>query len=508
MRAPKIETDRVRLQAKIAQASEVLYGVAKAAYGPKAGNVMLGFKHNAPLLSRDGVTNMSRLRDDDPIIDNVIQVINQASQKNNRKVGDGTTAVVILAHHLLIAAQSLEAQHINPMEIAARLRAAEQTALQYIDSITQPILDDDTLLEFVATVAAGDKELGMMIADVMKEVGKDGGVVIEQYEGLGVQNEIIDGFYFAKGYKDTDLINDPSTNTSNHTDIPILISNKPFRTVVDIKPVLETVVNAGIKQLVIIGEVEGEALQVLKVSRGKGVISVIPVDVPYVAGGKSLFLDDLALMVGGHVYNDGDFDNGMLGFASEVLITEWATTILGGDSDRQAVEERIASLQDQIKELDHPSSIQFAKDRLARLTGKMAIIRVGGAVEFERDETKLRVQDAVCAVQSSMKGGIVPGGGATLARIQGTEFDEAFKQPFRQLMTNAGLNPDVYLAKLDPAKAWDGFNLRNLTSEPVDLLQEGVLDAALVATEVVRNAVSVVAGLITAGAAVVEQERE
>ncbi len=501
MKAPSIETDRLKLQAKIAEGARIFYDVAKSAYGPKAGNVMLGFRHGSPLLSRDGVTNLSRLGHEDLTIDNTIKVLNQASQKNNQKVGDGTTAAAILAYHLLIAAQSMEAQHINPMEIATRLHEAEKTALDYINSLSIPVTDE--MLDFVATVAAGDKELGAMIADIMREVGKDGGVVIEQYEGLGVQNEIIDGFYFGKGFKDTDLINMPATNTSSHENVPILISNKTFRTGVEIKEVLEGVASS-FKELVLIGEVEGEALQTLKLARAKGVIAVTPVDPPYVVGGRTLFLDDLAIMTGATVYNGESFSLDMLGHAKEVLITEWATTVLGGDSDPELVKERIESLQDQVKELDHPSSIQFVKDRLARLTGKMAIIKVGGAVEFERDETKLRVQDAVCAVQSSMKEGVVPGGGVTLARITGTDFDDAFKQPFRQLVSNAGKNPDAFLAKLNQDEAWSGFNLRDITFEPVNMMEAGVLDASLVATEVVRNAVSVVAGLITASAAVLE----
>lgn len=504
---PQIEVDRDKLQAKIAKASETLYAVAKAAYGPAAGNVMLGFKHGAPMLSRDGVTNLSQVRLSDAIEDDVVQTIWQVSEKNNKKVGDGTTAVVILAHHLLMAAQRLEGKGFNPMEIAAKLRSAEKVALDYIDDV-KITSKDESLLEHIATVSAGDKELGAMIADVMKEIGKDGGVVIEQYEGLGVQNEVIDGFYFAKGFKDTDLIKDPATNQSNHTDVPILISNKNFDSEVDIAPVLEKIVNAGFKELIIIGEVNGSALQTLKLVRSKGILAAVPVDPPYVVGGRSLFLDDLAVMTGATVYNGVDFDAAMLGHAKEVLTTEWATSVLGGDADPELVNERIHSLQEQVKELDHPQSIQFAKDRLARLTGKMAIIRVGGAIEFERDETKLRVQDAVCAVQSSMKEGVVPGGGITLARISGTEFDAAFKEPFRQLMINAGLNPDAYLAKLDGTDTWQGFNLRNLTEQPIDLMKEGVLDPSLVAKEIVRNATSVAAGLITASASIAYGEKQ
>jgi chaperonin GroEL len=172
------------------------------------------------------------------------------------------------------------------------------------------------------------------------------------------------------------------------------------------------------------------------------------------------------------------------------------------------VTERINSLKTQLKDEEHPQSIQFIKDRLARLTGKMAIIRVGGAIEFEREEVKLRVQDAVCAVQSAMKDGILPGGGSTLARVKGTEFDDAFKQPFKALFENAGLNPEEYIARLDDKDVWKAFNLRNITDKPVDMLEEGVIDPSLVISEVVTNAVALVRGLITASAALPDPDKE
>lgn len=502
---PLVQTDRDEYQKTIARASQLLYDVAKTAYGPAAGNVVLGFKHGPPMLSRDGVTNIKQVRAEDPFEDDVIQAIKQASEKNNQKVGDGTTAVIILAHHLLLAAQKLEGKGFKPMEIAKKLKVAEKIVLDYIDSVKMPI--DDEFLDKVASISAGDPELGQMIADVMREVGKDGGVIIEQYEGLGVHNELIDGFYFHKGYKDTALVNDPALNQSNHYDIPILVSSKVFNTNVDIAPVLNTIYQAGFKEVILIADVQNEALETLKLSKSSGKMLAVPVDTPYVVGGKTLFLDDIAVMTGATVYDGVDFDIVMLGQAKEVLVSEHSTTILDGDGDKKLIKERIESLHVQLKEEVHPSSIQFIKDRLARLTNKMAIIKVGGAIEFERDEIKLRIQDAVCAVQSAMKDGVLPGGGAVLSRITGTEFDEAFRDPFKQLVANAGLNPEAYLAKL-PEDVWGGFNLRNITDEPVNLMEEGVLDPSLVIKEVVTNAVAIASGLITASAATTWPEKQ
>ena len=507
VKATQVITDRDALQDKIARASEQVYKVAKAAYGPKAGNVVLGFKHGAPLLSRDGVTNIKRIKLADPVEDDIAQVIMQASEKNNQKVGDGTTAVVILTHHLLLAARRLESKGLNPMEIAEKLREAEKVALDYIQSIKKESKDE--YLQKIATVSAGDPDLGAMIADIMQEVGKDGGVMIEQYEGLGVHNELIDGFYFHKGYKDTDLINDQAANQSNHTEVPIFISNKTFNTELEIAPVLNDIVRAGHKEIIMIAEINNLALETLKMSRAKGLLLAVPVDPAYTVGGRTLFLDDIAIKTGGKVYNGVQFNvEEHLGFASEVLVTEHATTILDGDGDKTLIKERIQNLKEQLKDEEHPQSIQFIKDRLARLTGKMAIVRVGGAIEFEREEVKLRVQDSVSAVQSAMKDGILPGGGSALARVKGTEFDDAFTQPFKALFDNAGLNPETYLARLEGTDAWQGFNLRNISDKPVDMLEEGIIDPSLVISEVVTNAIALVRGLITASAALPDPDKE
>lgn len=500
---PIIETDRQKLQKHIANASNEAYKIAKAAYGPGSGNVILGFRHGAPMLSRDGVTNLMQVRLPNEIEDDIAQVIHQASRKNNETVGDGTTAVTILQHHLLMAAQRMEAMHINPMQIAAKLKEAEQIVLAYIDTVRVDVKDPVD----VATVAAGDPELGAMIADVVEQIGTDGVALIEQYEGLGIHPEVTNGFYFRKGFLDVDLINDAANNQANYENVSVLISNKAFKTEVDLGPVLQKVIAAGHKELVIIADFGQDATQVLKMMKAKGLAMITPVEPPYSVGGRSLFLDDLALRLGSTVYDGVEFDAAAhLGKADEVLIGEWSTTIMGGNDNQDAVQERIGQLKEQLKELDNPNSIHFAKDRLSRLEGKMAIIKVGGATEFERDEVKLRVQDAVCAVQSALKEGIVPGGGSTLAHVTGTEFDDAFREPFKQLVANCGLNPEAYLAKLDDKDAWLGFNLRNVTDKPVNLLEVGVVDPSLVIKAVVRNAISIVSGLITASAAIAQPE--
>jgi len=507
IRIPEIITDREAVQAKIKEATTKLYDISRKSYGPLSGNMILGFGHGAPLFSHDGVTNIKMVRDADPFVDDVIQSVRLSSERNNQKAGDGTTAVVLLAHHLYISARKMEGQGLHARQVLVKLKEAEKLALDYIDSVSKPI--SEGLLEKVATISANDPALGKMISKVMETVGKDGGVMIESYEGLGVHPEIVEGFYFGKGFRDTALINDIANNQSQHTDVPILISSKRFATEVDIAPIVQKLIDSNFTEVVLIADMGEDAIGVLQKVKSIGKIMIVPVEPPFIAGSQTLFLDDIALLTGARLYTGADFDpSENLGFAKEVLITGSATTVLGGDANTVEVESRIKALREQVKKDDNPQDVQYAKERLARLSGKMAIIKVGGALEFERDELKLRIQDAVCAVQSAMKDGIVPGGGVTLARVAGSEFDDTFKQPFRILMENSGLNPDAYLAHLEGTGAWFGYNLKHITSEPKDALELGVVDPTLVIKEVVRNAISVASALILSDTALAYNSKE
>lgn len=504
---PIVETDRNKVQQHIKEGSSILYDIAKSAYGPGSSNVMLGFPHGAPLFSHDGVTNLKMVRSKNPIVDDAIQAIRTISEQNNQKVGDGTTAVVILAHHLLMAAQRMEGLGVPQREIVSKLNKTREKALAYIDSISKPVKDGASSLEKVATISANDPEIGAMIADVMKEVGTDGGVVIESYEGLGVHPEVVSGFYFGQGFKDVRLINDRGNAQSLHSDVPILISSKKLATNVDGAPILNSIVGKGHRELILIAEVGDEFLETLAKAAGMGNIFTTVIEPPFVSGSRTLFLDDIALLTGSKVYEGVEYEDpdDLLGRAKEVLVTAGSTTILGGKGKKADIKERIGLLREQVKESTYPQDIQFAKDRLARLAGKMAKIKVGGALELERDELKLRIQDSVSAVQSAVKEGIVPGGGTILAQVTGTPFDDALKEPFNTLMNNAGFNPQAYLPKLSE---WKGFDLTKLKDEPEDMLKLGVVDATLVIKEVVRNSVSVVSALIMSGAALSFEEKD
>lgn len=513
----KIITYGDELHKKISQGVEEVYQVAKAAYGPGSGTAILELSYGDPLISRDGVTNVEKTYLEDGLENAAARIIIQASKKNNRKVGDGTTAVVILAYHLYKEARKLIASGFNKMEVARQLQDNANAVIKKIDAQKKDV--DETLLKHVAVVSAGDEAIGHMIADVIGEVGTDGGVTVEDFAGTGIYNEIVDGFYFRKGFTNINLINDPSNLESRHQDIDIFITEKKMATTADIAPILDNIVIAGGKgkELLLIGDVSEEVLGVLLLNRMRGVINVTVADMPVYGPMRSLALEDLALVTGGKVYvpgaNAADFELSMLGGAKQVVVNEFSTTIIAGEGVAEDIQTRITELREQLDEAESPGTVEALKERLTRLTGKVAIVRVGSATEVEQGEVKLRVQDAVCAVQAAIKDGIVPGGGVALIRAvaSGTAIDAkdlAYTAPFRQLVENAGYNVDRALWRLlESEDPWAGYDLRK-NLKLINLLEAGIVDPTSVVKETVRNAASVVSKLVPVAVGITYADRE
>lgn len=501
------------LETKIYTGLKQAYCVAKAAYGPAAGNAFIEQQYGDPLVSRDGVTNLEKVYLEDPIENMAARSLVQSSRKNNKKVGDGTTAVAILAFHLYKEARKLIGSGYNRMQVSRMLEATATEVIKQIETVTLSV-KDNKLLKHVAVVSSGDEAIGHMIADIIAEVGIDGGVTVEDFAGIGIYNELVDGFYFRKGFTNVNLITDPTNLESRHENVHLLITEKRLALPTDIEPILEQIVANGIRELVIVGDVSEEALGSLLLNRLKGVITTTVVDVPVFGALRSLLMEDLAVMTGGNVFVPGakatDFTVDMLGAAGKIIVNEFSTTIIDGDGSKEDVEVRVKDLHAQLLEADSQVTIEALKDRLSKLTGKVAIIRVGGATELEQGEVKLRVQDAICAVQAAIKEGIVPGGGVTLARVKAEHFQEAFQQPFKQLVNNAGYNTDRALWNVLEAPGWRGYDLRNFgdSYKPVDLLKAGIIDPSSVIKEVVRNATSIVSKLVTVSVGITYNDRE
>lgn len=503
------------LHAKIANGLQVAYDVAKGSFGPNAGNALIEYPYGEPIISRDGVTNLRKLVLDDAIENAAVQVVVQASKHNDQSVGDGTTGSVILAKHLYTEGRRRVAAGENAMVVSKQIMEAATKALEQVDKMKQPLTDkkkgelDLGNLEHVATTSAGDAAIGSLVAETVAAVGADGGITLEDFAGRGCWNEIVEGFYFRKGITSAYFIKDPANMESKHYNVPILVFDKQHSELAEAAEILERILDAGLKELVIVGSVTGDALAFWIQRKMESKISVSIVDAPYDA--RSVFLEDLALMTDATVLTEGfdynEFHASMLGFAAKALITTTGTTLLGADGQKDKIETRTKELKKQLDEATSPVDIEMIRGRLSRLTGKIGIIRVGGATETEQKEVKLRVQDAVGATQAALKEGILPGGGTSLARLE-VGFKEAFEAPFLQLAANSGVNPERLLFKLQDAPDGYGFDLRNLTDKPIDLIKAGVIDPALVVKEIIINAASVASKLLTTSTGITLANRE
>lgn len=475
-----------------------MYEVARAAFGPKAGNVM--YEHNWPVgaakISRDGVTNLKKVTLEDRAENMVAKAVLQASEKNNAVAGDGTTAVAILTYHLYMAGRKLVASGHNQMEVSAQITRTAEQALEYIDSIKKDLSPEDLLS--VAKVSSGDDAIAELLANTVQEVGSEGGVTVEEHSGLGVYAEVIDGFYMRKGFTDVRLLKDGGSLSSDFEKCPILLTNKVISDQREIATIVNKIVSEGHKELLILGEVIHDALEFLV--KNKSNIMVTVAGIPATAGMKSIVLDDVAVLTGGRVYEQADSASGFtiehLGAAERVVVEELSTTILNGAGEQKEITYRLKELQKQLDGETAAITTNVIKDRISRLKGKIGIIKVGAATDIDREELRLRIDDAVCALQAARKEGTVPGGGTALARVEGTPFDEALQQPFLELVRNAGQKSEYRLGKILEKPIEYGYDLKNISDEPIDLRKAGILDPALVVKEVVRNAASVASKLI------------
>lgn len=486
---------------KIVLGATTMYEVARAAYGPKAGNVMYeqAWPSGAGKASRDGVTNLDKVTLSDRAANMVAKAVLQASKRNNAVAGDGTTAVAILTYHLYMAGRKLIAAGHNQMEVARMIDETAQKALEYIDSIKKELTEEDLIS--VAKVSSGDDAIAELLANTVKEVGDEGGVTVEEHTGLGVYAEVIDGFYMRKGFTDPRLLKDGASLSSDFENVPVLLVDKIISDPREMATILNKIVGAGHKEVLILGEVIHDALEFLVKQRGDRIIIPTVAGIPALAGMKSIVLDDLATLTGGRVYQQGEgaanFTLDYLGAAKRTIVEELSTTIIDGAGEQEEIQRRLKELETQLQAETAAITTAAIKDRISRLKGKVGIVKVGAPTDLDREELRLRIDDAVCALQAARRDGTVPGGGTTLARVEGTPFDEALQQLFIELMRNAGENAERRLGQLLDTPVGYGFNLRKMTQRPIDLRKEGILDPTLVIKEVVRNAASIAGTLIT-----------
>lgn len=514
---------------RVLAGAQILYDAVKTTMGPKGRNVVISKSYGAPTVTHDGVTVAKGVElgdvDDETLGYKVgAELIKQAASKMNDVAGDGTTTVTVLTYHILNEANKLIAAGHNPMQLRKGLEAAAHDVIAKLETLAEDIQGKKTRVAEVATISAGDKEIGDLIAEVMDAVGKDGVVTVEEGQGLNLEKEVVEGFTFDRGFVSPYMVTDTARMEAVYDKPAVVITDKKISSIQEFLPLLEKLAQAGKKDLVLIAEeVEGEALGTLILNRLKGVFNTVAIKAPAFGDRRKDILNDIAVLTGatvitedrGYTFENAELD--MVGSARKVLVTKDETTIIEGAGSVAEVKARIDQLNTQIAQATSEYDKENLEKRRAALSGKVAVIKVGGATETEIEEKKYRVDDAVAAVKAALDEGIVPGGGVTLInlakeiKVDGNDavaagaqlLKNALEQPFRILLTNAGLNADEWLPQVRAAKPGQGVDV-NSPLKLVDLKIAGVIDPARVTKEALQNATSIAGTAMTMGALVVE----
>ena len=514
---------------KVLSGAKQLYDAVKVTFGPKGKNVVIEKEYGAPVITHDGVTvaEAVELPNKDDALGEAVgaKLIKTAAQKLNKAAGDGTTTVTVLTYNILNEANKLIAAGVNPMELRRGIEKAGAEIVAGIDKLAEKIEGDDKKVAEVATISAGDAEIGKLIAEVISKIGKDGVVTVEAGQGLEMEDEIVEGFSYDKGYSSPFFVTDVNRQEAVFEKPLILVTDKKISAASDILPLLEKCAQAGKKDLVIIAEeVEGEALSLLVLNKLKGVFNSLVLKAPSFGDRRKEIMEDIAILTDATVVSS---DKGLkleevglevLGSAAKVLAAKDETTIIKGAGDVKVVNDRIGLIQSQAEIAKSDYEREELEKRAAALSGKVAVIKVGGATETEIDEKKFRVDDAVAATKAALAEGIVTGGGVTLVNLAGKIsadndgakiVQNALKAPFVHIMENAGLNAQALLADVEKSgKNGLGVDVMSPENGLVDLKKAGVIDPAKVTKEAVKNATSIAATAITMGALICEIPEE
>lgn len=509
---------------KVLAGAKTLADAVKTTMGPKGRNVVISKSYGGPNVTHDGVTVAEAIdlpENEDNLGEKVgAELIKQAAKKMNKAAGDGTTTVTVLTYEILKEANRLIAAGHNPMELRKGVERAGAQVLSELNKIAEPVDGKNDLITEVASISAGDTEIGKLIASVISRIGKDGVVSVEAGQGLAMESEITEGFTFDRGYVSAYMATDTNRMEAVYDKPAIIITDKKISSAQEMLPLMEKLVASGKKDIVLIAEdVEGEALGILILNRLKGALNTVAVKAPSFGDRRKEVLQDIATLTGASVITSDQgmtFDNvglEVVGSARKVIVAKDNTTIIEGAGDKTTISQRI----DQIKTQAGVATSDYDREQLdkraAALSGKVAVIKVGGATETEIDEKKYRVDDAVAAVKAALLEGIVPGGGVTpinlASKITGDSagaeiMRNALLMPFKQLATNAGLNAEALLAQVQEAKPGYGVDVANYQGKLIDLKKAGVVDPAMVTYQAIQNAVSIASTAMTMGALVVD----
>ena len=503
-----------------------LANVVKTTLGPKGRNVVLEKKWGSPTITNDGVTIAKEIELEDPWENMGAQLAKEVATKTNDVAGDGTTTATVLAQAIVHEGLRNVAAGANPMELKRGIEQAVETVVSFIANLAEPIdATDHEKIAYVATNSAADEVVGQKVAEAMGKVGNEGVITVEDSQTFGVDVTFTEGMQFDKGYISAYFSTDPDRQESGLEDPYLLIANQKITAVHDLLPVLEKVMQAGRGLVVISEDVEGEALATLVVNKIRGTFLSVAVKAPGFGDRRKAMLQDIAILTGAQVISEEvglKLENvtvDMLGKARKVVVTKDDTTIVEGSGSAADVQARIKQIRREIENSDSDWDREKLNERLAKLSGGVAVIKVGAATEVELKERKHRIEDAIQATRAAVEEGVVPGGGVALLRAQtavektrGGTADvktgraivrKALEEPMRQIAVNAGFEGGVVVERVRELEGAMGFNAQ--TGEYVDMLKAGIPDPAKVTRSTLQNAASIAALLITTEALVAEK---
>ena len=494
--------------------------------GPKGRAVVLDKGYGSPTITRDGVTIAKEIDLEDKIENLGAQLVKEVAEKTNDAAGDGTTTATLLTKILTNEALKNVAAGVDPIEMQKGLEKASQVVIEELKKISKPVKGkDDT--KHVATISARDENIGELIATVIEQVSKDGVVTVEESQTIGLTHEIVEGMQFDRGYVSPYMVTNTEKMEAILENPLILITDKKLTSIHELVPLLEKVVQSGRKQILIIAEdLEGEALATLVVNKLKGVLVSVGVKAPAFGDRRKEMLQDIAILTGGQVISEElgmkleHADIHQLGEAHKVIITKDTTTIVGGKGDKKEIEKRIQQIKIQIEKTTSEYDKEKLQERLAKLSGGVAVIKVGAPTEVEQKEKQHRIEDAISATKAAIEEGIVPGGGVALIRtidaleklieklskesipqyIGANIVRKAIESPLRQIADNAGVDPSIVVEKVKSNKDGFGFNAANLKYE--DLFQAGIIDPTKVTRIALQNSISIASLLLITQAVV------
>ena len=494
-----------------------LADTVRVTLGPKGRNVVLDKSYGAPLITNDGVTIAKEIELEDSFENMGAQLVKEVATKTNDAAGDGTTTATVLAQAMITEGMKNLAAGANPIIMRKGMKKATEAAVDAIAKMSSAVNGKNHIAR-VASISAGDDEVGNLVADAMEKVSNDGVITIEESKTMQTELDLVEGMQFDRGYISAYMATDMDKMEANLEDPYILITDKKISNIQEILPLLEQIVQGGKKLLIIAEDIEGEALTTLIVNKLRGTFSVVGVKAPGYGDRRKAMLEDIAILTGGQVISDElgldlkEATLDQLGRAKSVKVQKETTTIVDGEGDKKAIQARIAQIKNQIEETTSDFDREKLQERLAKLAGGVAVIRVGAATETEMKEAKLRMEDALAATRAAVEEGIIAGGGSAYIhaskevskladKLEGDEKTganiilKALEAPLYTIAVNAGLEGSVIVNKVRESKAGVGFNA--LTEKYVDMVEDGILDPAKVTRSALQNATSVASTLLT-----------